>query len=294
MHVADSTRILVFAFVLIAGCAGPGQDRLVVDRRGALVLVGGGGTPKAVVQKAIALSGGEDCDVLIVPQASLRPEAGKASAKMFRDAGARNVRVFQPAASGGESSSRPTEADAAQLAEADLIWMPGGDQNRLMRRLEAAGVVETIRERHRDGAVVGGTSAGAAVASQQMLTGEAMLDGVVRGGTTLADGLGVWPGVIVDQHFQKRRRFNRLLSAVLDHPDCIGIGIDERTAVIVRGLQCEVMGDGSVVLIDARRADVRAEPVSGLAGASNVRIDICEPGRGFTIDAGVRANDAAN
>lgn len=276
--------------------------------RGALVIVGGGGTPASVVARAIELAGGAECRVVVLPQASMRANAGEDTADMFRDAGVVDVRVLKFAevvadnrvdtvekisgtardtidrrafaSSAGVDSATASGIDKAveQLGEADLIWFPGGDQNRLMRRLNNAGIAELIRQRHRDGCVVGGTSAGAAVMSERMITGEADLESIRRGGTQLAGGLGLWPGVIVDQHFLKRRRFNRLYSAILDRPALVGVGIDERTAVIVSGDRIEVMGDGSAMIVDARRAEVSAGADGQTVTATNVRVDVIAPG----------------
>src|SRR2546428_204716 len=82
------------------------------------------------------------------------------------------------------------------------------------------------------------------------------------GGTQPTDGLALWPEVIVDQHFFKRQRFNRLLACVLDHPELVGVGIDEKTAVVVSNDKCEVIGESTVLVVDARSA-VRKETKSG-------------------------------
>src|SRR5947209_7205916 len=157
--------------------------------KGHLVAVGGGSTTEAITRRTLELAGGPAARVLVVPQASAT-STGEASAAMWRDLGAKSV----------ERLTLTDPAAAVKAVEAaDLIWMPGGDQNRLMKALPPA-VVDAIRARYRAGATVGGTSAGAAVLSAVMITGEAPLDQIRRGATKTADGLGVWPRVIVDQH----------------------------------------------------------------------------------------------
>src|SRR4029078_12343215 len=99
---------------------------------------------------------------------------------------------------------------------ATLIWMAGGDQNRFMKEIAGTGLDDLIRARHAAGVVIGGTSAGAAILSTVMLTGDADLKSVTSGKTLTAPGLGLWPDVIVDQHFLTRQRGSRLISAVLD------------------------------------------------------------------------------
>jgi cyanophycinase len=120
-----------------------------------------------------------------------------------------------------------------------------------MNELKRLGLVESIRERYGQGAVVGGTSAGAAVMSKVMITGTGEAkDGKIA--PPLADGLGLWPGVIVDQHFVKRGREPRLRGAVAAHSELLGVGIDESTFVIVKGNAFEVGGTSTVLVLDAR------------------------------------------
>src|SRR6187402_3046368 len=148
-------RRLLFVLLLIPSPA--------FAQSGALVIVGGGGTGPDIVAKTLALAGGKDAMVVVLPQSSAVADAGVSSVKMWLDAGAREaakVAFDDPNA-------------AAALRRATLIWMPGGDQNRFMKAIEGTGLAEVIRERHRAGTVVGGTSAGAAVLADAMFTGDA-------------------------------------------------------------------------------------------------------------------------
>lgn len=214
---------------------------------GHLVAVGGGGTTPAIVKKTLALAGGPSARMVIMPQSSALPDSGQRSADFWRDAGATNIQVL---------SMDNVDTAIKLIQSADLIWMPGGDQNRLMKAIAGTGIADAIRARYRAGATVGGTSAGAAVLSGVMLTGDADLTAIRQGNTKAAEGLDLWPGAIVDQHFTKRQRFNRLLSAVMDRPKLIGIGVDEATAAILTGSRFEVVGAGQVLVIDGRAASL--------------------------------------
>lgn len=231
--------------------------------KGRLVVVGGGKIEDAVLKRALELAGGPEATIAILPHASESPDAGKKSEDMWRALGATSITVV--------SDLRDARARQA-LTTAAFIWMPGGQQTRLMKELQDADIPPLLRERYRSGAVIGGTSAGAAVMSALMITGEADLESVTPQATKLADGLGLWPEVIVDQHFLKRQRFNRLLSAVLDHPDKIGVGIDEGAAVFVSREGWEVRG-GKALVIDARGGAGANSP----AGTAQLRV----------LDAGV-------
>jgi cyanophycinase len=151
-----------------------------------------------------------------------------------------------------------------------------------MKAIAGTGLDDTIRERHRAGVVVGGTSAGAAVMSAVMITGEADLQSVSAGKTVTADGLGLWPDAIVDQHFLRRQRVNRLIAAVLDHPLLVGVGIDEATAVVVRGPRIDVLGRSAVVVIDARPAHVSSTSNGAVQAATDVRLHVLRAGMSWS------------
>lgn len=241
---------------------------------GALVVVGGGGTGPDIVAKTLELSGGKNAIVAVLPQSSAVADAGEDSVKMWLEAGAREAAnvTFED---GG--------AAAAALRRATLIWMPGGDQNRFMKSIEGTGLAEIIRERHRAGTTVGGTSAGAAVIAEAMFTGDADLKSLTAGATVIAKGLGLWPEVLIDQHFLKRQRGNRLISAVMDRPALVGVGIDEGTAVIVRGTAFEVLGRSSVIVIDARAAQVDKTPPGALVSGRGMKLSVLHAGQTYSL-----------
>ncbi|HVL67979.1 MAG TPA: cyanophycinase [Vicinamibacterales bacterium] len=267
-----TTSLLRFCLTLVAvahlfaspaGAQGPG----------AVVAVGGGGTTDRIVARTLELAGGREAVVAVLPQSSAVAGAGDSSVKMWLDAGAREAAKVDF----GDPGAR------AALEAATLIWIPGGDQNRFMKAIEGTGLDEVIRTRHRAGVVVGGTSAGAAVLSALMITGEADLQSLESRKTTLANGLGIWPGAIVDQHFLRRQRTNRLLSAVLDHPKLLGVGIDEATAAILRGDRIEVVGRSAVVVFDAREAKVEENSPGAPVAGTGIRTAVLREGMVFEI-----------
>src|SRR3954452_19068173 len=134
--------------------------------QGPLIVVGGGTTVPEITAKALELGGGKSAVVAVLPQSSAEPDAGDASVKMWRDAGA---------AEAAKVSFTDRAAASRFLTRATLIWMPGGDQNRFMKAIEGTGLDELIRARHQAGVAVGGTSAGAAVLVELMFTGDADL-----------------------------------------------------------------------------------------------------------------------
>jgi cyanophycinase len=106
---------------------------------------------------------------------------------------------------------------------------------------------------------------------------------LTAGKTVLAKGLGLWPDVIVDQHFLQRQRNNRLVSAVLDRPTLVGVGIDEATAVIVRGATFTVVGKSAVVVVDARQATVDKAAPGELVAGTNVKLSVLRQGMSYSL-----------
>ena len=239
-----STTLTLWMVLLAA----PELDRLDPPaslKAGVLIVAGGGSLPSDLRPRALELAGGDNADILIIGWASSRENAGESTAEAWKQSGATRVSVI------------PEEAAAARSAieSADLIWLCGGSQSRLMDALRERDLIGVVRKCHAQGTILSGTSAGAAVMSRHMITGEAELEALLKSTTELVDGLGLWPGVIVDQHFLARRRWARLFSAVADHPDQIGVGIDEQTAVIVDpDGSWQVIGRGPVVVIDGRKS----------------------------------------
>jgi len=240
---------------------------------GPLIVVGGGGTGPDIVGKALALAGGKNAIVAVLPQSSAEPDAGDSSVQMWLEAGAKEAAKV----------AFDDTAAAAKLRRATLIWMPGGDQTRFMKAIEGTGLDAVIRERHAAGVAVGGTSAGAAVLAAAMFTGDADLKSIIAGATVTAKGLGLWPEVLIDQHFLKRQRDNRLISAVLDQPTLVGVGIDEATAVIVAGSSFEVMGKSSVMVIDGRDAKVDKVKAGELATGRGLKLTVLRAGQTYSL-----------
>jgi cyanophycinase len=141
---------------------------------------------------------------------------------------------------------------------------------------------------------MGGTSAGAAVMSRIMITGNELIHkdtlnpfvSIMKGNVETVEGVGFLENVIIDQHFIKRKRLNRLISVVLEHPASPGVGIDEATAIIVHpGGTCEVVGEGTVVVLDARRATKIRTDAAGHLAARNIIMSIYRAGEKFSIGA---------
>jgi cyanophycinase len=245
---------------------------------GAVVAVGSGPVSQAIYKKALALSPNpKGARVVIFPQASggrrVKRTAGQKDADDWLKAGAAHAIVINPLT---RRKSLP------ELARADVIWFGGGAQLKLMSALQKKRLISAIRERHRAGAVVSGVSAGAAVMSGVMNSGKPSPKALRKGGMVAYQGLGITPHLIVDQHFVQLKRFGRLMTAVLDHPELVGIGVCERTAAIIQGSKVEVLGVGQVVVIDARNAKVHSAEKGQPQSANEVKIHILKQGQSWS------------
>ena len=236
--------------------------------KGTLIAVGGGNMSKELRELILTRAGGPDAPILIIPQSSERPKAGEESANEWKKAGAKSVAILEL-----------NDKAESMVKEARFIWIGGGDQNRLMKLLPPK-VIDAIRTRYHEGATVGGTSAGAAVQSQVMITGDGDNEVISPNSARVATGFGLWPEVIVDQHFIARQRFNRLLSAVLDKPELLGVGVDEATAVIWHDRTIEVAGAGQVMIIDAR---IAPKPIASPRSAKDVKLHLLTAGMKFEV-----------
>ncbi len=241
---------------------------------GPLVIIGGGSTPAAARNEFIKLAGGEQAIIAVIPQASAAENRGEGSVNIFKRRGvaeAHNVSLEDPAAA------------KAILDKATGIWFPGGSQGRLMKALQEADLVKAIQARHAEGVVCGGTSAGAAVMSDVMITHSPDKRRLAGDNTPTAAGLALAPRLIVDQHFIARNRLVRLLGAVMDHPNLVGVGIDEATAIVLQGETFRVVGKGQVIVIDPRETDLNQSEAGKLQSGKNLKMSLLKSGESYSL-----------
>ena len=225
-------------------------------RTARLVIVGGAEDrqqDRVVLRRFIEYAGGPLARIRLITAASGVPEAvAESYAAAFGELGAQDFKVLP--LTDRESAFAPGLRD--EILRADGIFMSGGDQSRLMSVLWETPVLGALHQAfHFHGCCIGGTSAGAAVMSRHMISQGPALLRPRKDAIDTDIGLGLLPAAVVDQHFSERRRLARLLSALAQRPDLLGVGIDEDTALVVeRGRALEVVGRGVVTLVDPSRA----------------------------------------
>ncbi len=204
---------------------------------GSLVIVGGGLLPDTVRERFLELAGGKKGRLVVIPTASKRVDQSRISRSFnyWKAQGLASVSLLHtldPKEANDPSFVKP-------LIEATAAWLGGGDQSRLANAYHGTAVEKELQRLLARGGVVGGTSAGASVMSAIMITGG-------NPQARVGQGFGLLSNVIIDQHFQNRKRQKRLLGVLADHPRCLGLGIDEKTAVILQGHTLTVLGKDNV------------------------------------------------
>jgi cyanophycinase len=252
-------------------------------RAGTLIAIGGAEDKvreRTILRYFLETAGGSDASVVVLATASEVADTGDRYADLFYALNADSVEVLRIA---NREDALASSGEAQELLEyATGLFITGGSQLRLSSALGGTGVAAAIRARHAAGMVVAGTSAGAAFLSEHMIA-------IGDSGATprrrlvhLAAGLGLAPGLVIDQHFRRRDRLGRLLTALSYHPGLIGVGVDEDTAAIVDTAgSLRALGSGAVTVVDAHdmrytdsHAVHRGQPLAMLG----VRLDVLTSG----------------
>jgi len=273
---------------LIAGMFIPGGLRSQTIQ-GSLFIIGGGDRTADLMREFVEMAGGPaKAKIAIVPNASGDPDT--ACIDMTAEFKAMGVRNIECVWLTHEQAMDP--ASAHRLDGATAVYFTGGDQVRVTKALLGTPVHRKLRELYAGGAVLGGTSAGAAIMSDVMITGDERLNKdtvrnfrfIRKNNVVTVEGLGFITDAIIDQHFVARKRHNRLISVVLEHPRLVGVGIDESTAIIVRkGRRFEVAGEGNVIIYDARHARGIRTDTSGTLAATNLTMHVLSAGDGYNL-----------
>lgn len=259
--------------------------------QGKLFIIGGGARPPVLLHRLIDEGGVRNGGyILVLPMASEEQDSAiwYARRQFF------NEGLTQVAGVSIKEGHMPGRAVLDSIENAAVIYITGGDQVRFMNVIKGTGIGESLHNAYRRGALIAGTSAGAAVMSRMMITGNEKrypnyaqtFRAVESDNVELTEGLGFLQSVIIDQHFIKRSRYNRLITLAIEHPQYTGIGIDEATAILVRGKTAEVVGISQVVVI---RNTKKAASVKGnKLGGRGLTMDILLPGEKFEIPQGKR------
>lgn len=258
-----------------------------VGPRGQLVIIGGAESRNdhldGILRRFVELCGGPHADIAVLATASAaHPEELEAEyIGVFTRLGATKAHAVPVRSRADANSSAVVEA----LSCCTGVFFTGGDQRRIATMIGGSELDSVLHKRVEAGEVVlAGTSAGAAMMSATMVLGGTE-SGVTTAAVQTGPGLEFLPGVLIDMHFAERGRLNRLLSAIAMFPHELGVGIDEDTAIIVDRTCFEVIGSGSVTIIDAGKAAMIRTPTAGdgAIALSGVQLHVLPTGHRFEL-----------
>jgi cyanophycinase len=224
--------------------------------KGTLVIVGGNMQDPAIVKRFIDLAGGPDAPIVIIPTAGEDDDAYDnywSGLKLWRENGAKNMTVLHTR----DRKVADSEAFVKPIREARGVFFGGGRQWRL-----ADSYLNTLTHKELSallnrGGVIGGSSAGASILTSFMVRGDTKSNEKMIGDHTV--GLGFLKNAAVDQHLLRRNRQFDMLEVIDKHPELLGIGLDEDTAIVVQGDQFDVIGRSYAVIYSSK-------PVAGASG----------------------------
>ena len=242
---------LLTAALLLQGCATlerlAGQPATLGPAKGSLIIVGGGGMPKVIFDRFFEAAGGRDAKLVVVPTAGSGAEYDEStsSVKMFKKAGATNVHLLH--------TRDPKMADSdefiAILRDARAVWFGGGRQWRLADAYLGTKTEAAFHDVLKRGGVIGGSSAGATIQASYLVRGAPEGNQIMMS-PGHEQGFAYIRNSAIDQHLLARKRENDMLPVIRKHPHLLGIGIDESTALYVRGNTAEVIGKSKVLFYD--------------------------------------------
>jgi cyanophycinase len=226
-------------------------------KSGKLFIIGGGDRTNEIMSSMIQEAGLQAEDyIAVLPMAGEEPDS---SFWYFKQDVPTSIKCVNLNYS---DSNRNAQSMSDSLKKAKLIFICGGDQNRFMKIVKDNKIAPIIIDVYNNGGMIAGTSAGAAVMSKVMITGDqkkdtaysATYERLETNNAVYNEGLGFIEDGIVDQHFVTRSRYNRLITAMMDYPNMnYGLGVEEETAALIQNNSCMVLGKGPVVLFTTKK-----------------------------------------
>ncbi|GAA3260553.1 cyanophycinase [Dactylosporangium siamense] len=233
---------------------------------GKLLVIGGAEShdagDDAILERFVLLAGGSEAHLVVIATASESPaQREKEYAEVFHRLGAGRVTPLRLE----EREDSNSDLAVSAIERATGVFFTGGDQLRITTVVGGSKVDTALHARLAEGMILAGTSAGAAMMSSTMILGGSIAS-VSTDSVRTGPGMEFLPGVLIDMHFAQRGRLNRLLSAIAMFPHELGLGIDENTAILVDGDVFEVLGAGTVTVIDAGQARTISASLSDVGG----------------------------
>jgi cyanophycinase len=255
---------------------------------GNLIIIGGAEDKKGkkvILNEVCSKIDKEKDELVVATVATEHPaEAGAQYKNIFQGLGVKNVGISNVE----KRQDAYEESNLKMLEKAAMIFFTGGDQLRITSILGGTPLYSLLKKKCSDGSIVVGTSAGASVMSDTMIIHGTDEESPKKCTLKMAPGLGLIKGVIIDQHFAQRGRIGRLLVGIAENPHCLGIGIDEDTAIVVKDEGIfRVIGSGAVYVIDGSgisQSNVSEQNQDEILSIFDVRMHVLKSGNKYDLN----------
>ena len=240
--------ILLFLILSFNLCNGQvSKDTTMIGpANGTLIILGGGDLSESLIRSFIEIGGGLEAPIVIIPTADGQDKYDEnfGEAGLLRKLGATNVKILHTT----DRNVANTDSFVQPLTNAKVVWFSGGRQWRLVDAYKNTLTEKMLWKVLENGGVIGGASAGATIQGSYLTRGDTKNNQIMMGDH--ADGFGFLKNVAIDQHVLTRNRHFDMIEIITHRPELLGIGIDEKTGIIVNGNQFEVIGDSYVIVYD--------------------------------------------
>lgn len=219
--------------------AEPEAKPTVTGPKSGTLLVVGGGDKTSIWPVFLDLAGGKDAPIVVITTASPKNGADNKDYQELQALGATRLTLLHTEERTEANSSEFT----APLRDAKAVWITGGRQWRLVDSYLNTKTEQEIFSLLDRGGVVGGSSAGASIQASYLLRGARSGNSILMA-PGYEEGFGFLRKTAIDQHVNTRGRGDDMAKVLEAHPDLLGIGLDESTAIVVRNDRADVIGAG--------------------------------------------------
>lgn len=256
-------------------------------QKGYLIIIGGAEDKEGnsvILRQAPELMGKDDLLTILTTATEKPEEAYEKYRKVFGRLGVKKIESLNI----NTRDDADSEEYCNRIRSSRCVFMTGGDQLRITSILGGTLAFTELRNLYENGGIIMGTSAGASVMSSTMVVQGIDNEPARKCTLKMAPGLGLIGGIIIDQHFDQRGRFGRLICGIAENPDVLGIGIDEDTAVkVYPDLHLEIIGTNAVTIIDGKSiqssnvSELKQNEILAITGAT---VHVLPQGYGFELN----------
>lgn len=240
------TLLLLTIIILPKSTVAQEKNVTTGNKKGSLIVIGGGSVPDGIMKEFLYLAGGDSAKIVVIPTANVvNNEIDTLNLKSyFEKHGFTGITILHTS----DTAEANTNAFIQPIKEATGIYFMGGRQWRIadgFLNTKAHSEMFQLLDR---GGVIAGSSAGATIQGSYLARGDSKNNQIMMGDHE--QGLGFISNIAIDQHVIARNRQFDMFTILKNRPELLGIGIDESTAIVVKGDVFEVIGESYVIIYD--------------------------------------------